>query len=112
MMLLLWSTLVKSLLLLNLSLFLFTIAYKCINFATVKIVVCCIVLSIGLCVSIKDTFPHTHKKMYSLVDAQASNILTLISYQDWKNPVWSHEVSTLSGSPVLLNMTGCWYCKM
>ena len=43
---------------------------------------------------------------------QASNKLTLISYQDWKNPVWSHEVSTLSSSPVLLNMTGCRYCKM
>ena len=39
MMLLLWSTLDKSLLLLNLSLFLFTIAYKCIDFATAKNIV-------------------------------------------------------------------------
>ena len=31
-----------------------TIAYKCINFATAKIVVYCIVLYIGLCVSIKN----------------------------------------------------------
>ena len=45
------------------------------------------------------------------VSPPASNKLTLISYQDWKNPVWSHEVSTLSSSPVLLNMKGCGYCK-
>lgn len=46
--LLLWSTLVKSLLLLLLNLFIFIyyIAYKCIR----------IVLNIGLCVSIKDIF--------------------------------------------------------
>jgi len=37
-------------------------AYKCINFATVKIVVYRIVLYIGLCVSIKNVF---HKKKNS-----------------------------------------------
>ena len=62
-MLLLWSTLVKSLwLLLNLALFLFTIADKCINFAIVKIVVYCIVLYMGLCVSIKNVFSLKKKK--------------------------------------------------
>ena len=62
-MLQIWSTLDKSLwLLLNLSLFLFIIAYKCINFATVKIVVYCIVLYIGLCVSIKNVFSHKKTK--------------------------------------------------
>ena len=35
---------------------LITIAYECLNFATVKIVVYCIVLYIGVCVSIKDIF--------------------------------------------------------
>ena len=62
-MLQIWSTLVKSLwLLLNLSLFLFTIAYKCINFATVNIVVYCIVLYTGLCVSIKNVFSQKQKQ--------------------------------------------------
>ena len=55
MVLLSWSALVKSLFLFvkSLSYFLFTIAQGCINFATVKIVLFCIVLYIGLCVSIK-----------------------------------------------------------
>ena len=48
-----WSTLVTSLLLLNPYIFLFAIAYKCINFAAVY----CGVLYMRLCASIKDTFP-------------------------------------------------------
>ena len=54
MVLLSWSAFVKSLFLFVKSLlFLFTSAQSCINFATVKIVLFCIVLYIGLCVSIK-----------------------------------------------------------
>ena len=56
MILLPWSTLIKSLLLLNPSIHLFTTAYKCIYFETAKNVVYCIVLYMGLCVSIKDMF--------------------------------------------------------
>ena len=54
MMLLSWSALVKSLLLLLISLlFLSTISCGCINYATVKTVTFCIILYMGVCVSIK-----------------------------------------------------------
>ena len=51
-----WSTLVTSLLLLNPYIFLFAIAYECINFAAVKNIVYCGVLYMRLCASIKDIF--------------------------------------------------------